>query len=444
MKRGRVLWHLVKADFLGRVRRTELSGHAGLRRLPRLPDLRRPRRIAARRLSWRLQLGVGRRAHGRGHELVSHPGRLLHREGRDPARRNNPCRSDSRRHPDEQKFLHAGQIPRKLRGARRHGASSWQWQRSACRCSAPKTARCTSGLCSLPCCSMPCPRWPSLPRSPCSSKRYPCSAAASATSCGSSSGPRCLAAGIGPAATRGGSLTTADYFRDFSGLPTMMVQMRTTLLQGRSRLPRKFLPQHRGKSAAASICLDWHSLGQRPGGRATHLVRLRYRRRAARFSLLSPLRSGARAIRAETTRDPGTTRGAGAGRGARTGAQRSMGGQTNASTTCQREEPILLRRGCRASPDAAGPSLVVVRRCRRPHRRLSRRTAVRIERRHHPRGVDLAHADLVADGQPRSALRHRLAHLLRAPRLAAPVAGRLGRRRFWSRWPPAVDSPSVS
>ena len=40
-----------------------------------------------------------------------------------------------------------------------------------------------------------------------------------------------LVAGVGPAATRGGSLTRADYFHDFSGLPTMVVQMRSALLK---------------------------------------------------------------------------------------------------------------------------------------------------------------------------------------------------------------------
>ncbi len=40
-----------------------------------------------------------------------------------------------------------------------------------------------------------------------------------------------LIAALGPSATRGGSLTPADYFRDFSGMPTMMVQMRGELLR---------------------------------------------------------------------------------------------------------------------------------------------------------------------------------------------------------------------
>jgi hypothetical protein len=40
-----------------------------------------------------------------------------------------------------------------------------------------------------------------------------------------------LVAGVGPAVSRGGSITRADYFHDFSGLPTMVVQMRTELLK---------------------------------------------------------------------------------------------------------------------------------------------------------------------------------------------------------------------
>ena len=40
-----------------------------------------------------------------------------------------------------------------------------------------------------------------------------------------------LVAGVGPAVSRGDSLTRADYFHDFSGLPTMVVQMRTELLK---------------------------------------------------------------------------------------------------------------------------------------------------------------------------------------------------------------------
>ena len=40
-----------------------------------------------------------------------------------------------------------------------------------------------------------------------------------------------IAAGVGPAATHGGVLTRADFFRDFSGLPTLMEQMRAALLQ---------------------------------------------------------------------------------------------------------------------------------------------------------------------------------------------------------------------
>ena len=61
-----------------------------------------------------------------------------------------------------------------------------------------------------------------------------------------------LVAGIGPEATRGGLPTNADYFHDFSGLPTMMVQMRTTILQVDPNFHNNFSlsiggrpPQHR-------------------------------------------------------------------------------------------------------------------------------------------------------------------------------------------------------
>jgi len=40
-----------------------------------------------------------------------------------------------------------------------------------------------------------------------------------------------IVAGVEPAVTHGGPLNHADYFRDFSGMPTMMEQMRSTLLQ---------------------------------------------------------------------------------------------------------------------------------------------------------------------------------------------------------------------
>lgn len=40
-----------------------------------------------------------------------------------------------------------------------------------------------------------------------------------------------LIVGVGSAAERGGTLTTGEFFRDFSGLPSMMEQMRTVLVQ---------------------------------------------------------------------------------------------------------------------------------------------------------------------------------------------------------------------
>ncbi len=40
-----------------------------------------------------------------------------------------------------------------------------------------------------------------------------------------------IVAGVAPAATHGGQLSRADYFRDFTGMPTMMEQMRSAVLQ---------------------------------------------------------------------------------------------------------------------------------------------------------------------------------------------------------------------
>jgi len=431
MKRGRVLWHLVKADFLGRVRRTSFlvtlafavflgyqtfAGHVVLR-LDDYPA------STTRRGSARSWAGHSSFLTLVGFYIVK--GAILRDETTRVARSWPPHHEQS--FYTLAKFLGNFAVLAAMVLVMQCGALHADVPRRRPRAAPLDFAFSLAAL--------RLPRWPSLPRSP-SLRDAAVLRAASAMSPGSSS-DRAVSSRNRPAVTHGGSLTRADYFHDFSGLPTMVSRCERTA-EGRPRFPGRYLPQI-GGTAAASLCLDgirWDSVQVA----AAHVVRLRHRA-ALLASLFFHRFDPARERFARNNRRPRPPGCAGAGSSARTGAQRSMGRRLTPlppASVKNRFFSVVVASFVSCCRAIAGGGT----RCRRPHRRLSRRRYPP-RARHYPRRLDLAHPDLVADGSREA--RYATGSLIFSRPHALQRQLRLsGSRAFWSRWPPAVDSPSVS